>query len=117
VDMIQKGVDALRGQIISMSLAIDPDVDVVALQDPAIKFRIRKGDIITKIAGAMRETAYRRYSAWYEKASKAFKRKATFEQLPPTIGPPATNTRAKTKAKRRMGASRGGVRLPRRKGT
>jgi hypothetical protein len=109
VDMIQKGVDALRGQIISMSLAIDPDIDVVALQDPAIKFHIRKGDIITKIAGAMRETAYRCYLVWYKKASKAFKWKATFEQLPPTIGPPATNTHAKMKVKHRMGASRGGV--------
>ncbi|KAG2737786.1 hypothetical protein P692DRAFT_20656231, partial [Suillus brevipes Sb2] len=65
LDMIQKGVNLLREQIISMALAIDPDEDSVALRDPNIKFRIRKGDIITKIAGAMRETAYRRYSAWY----------------------------------------------------
>ncbi|KAG2131476.1 hypothetical protein BD769DRAFT_1666491 [Suillus cothurnatus] len=109
MDMIQKGVDVLRGQIISMSLAINPDIDVVALQDPAIKFHIRKGDIITKIASAMRETAYRCYSVWYKKASKAFKWKATFKQLPPTIGPPATNTHAKMKVKHHMGASCGGV--------
>ncbi|KAG2122142.1 hypothetical protein DEU56DRAFT_917941 [Suillus clintonianus] len=117
MDMIQKGVEAMREQIISMAKAIDPDVDVVALQDPTIKFRIRKDDIITKIAGAMRETAYRRYAAWYKKASKAVKRKATSEQLQIKSGPPATNTRAKTKAKRRAGTSRNGSGPSRRRGT
>jgi hypothetical protein len=115
--MIKKGTDAMREKIVSMALAIDPDVDVVALKDPSIKLSIKKGNIITKIAGAMRETAYCRYSAWYEKASKAFKRKAVFEQLPLTIGPPAANTRAKTKSARRVGIPRRGVRLPRRRGT
>jgi hypothetical protein len=119
LDMIQKGVNLLREQIISMALAIDPDEDSVALRDPNIKFRIRKGDIITKIAGAMRETAYRRYSAWYAKASKALKRKSSFQQLQPIMGPPAHNTRAKAKGRRRapVVVSLGGVRLRRRKGT
>ncbi|KAG2738306.1 hypothetical protein P692DRAFT_20676843, partial [Suillus brevipes Sb2] len=63
--MIKKGTDAMREKIVSMALAIDPDVDVVALKDPSIKLSIKKGNIITKIAGAMRETAYCRYSAWY----------------------------------------------------
>ncbi|KAG2082359.1 hypothetical protein BD769DRAFT_1683284 [Suillus cothurnatus] len=117
VDMIQKRVDMLRGQIILMSLAIDANINVVALQDPTIKFHIRKGDIITKITGTMHETAYRCYLVWYKKASKAFKQKATFKQLPPMIGPPATNTHAKMKVKHHMGASCGGVRLSCCKGT
>jgi hypothetical protein len=39
---------------------IDADVNFDALRDR--NFRVKKEDIITKIAGAMRENAYPRYS-------------------------------------------------------
>ncbi|KAG0692906.1 hypothetical protein DFH29DRAFT_1042882, partial [Suillus ampliporus] len=65
MDMIQKGVQAMKEKIILMAESIDPDVDVDALRDPTIKFRLRKDDIITKIVGAMHETAYCCYSVWY----------------------------------------------------
>ncbi|KAG2033764.1 hypothetical protein BDR03DRAFT_1094191 [Suillus americanus] len=79
--MIRKGVDAIRERLVSLCKQIDPNVDVDALRDPTIIFRVRKEDIVTDIAGAMRETAYHRYSGWYEKASKARKRKASVAQL------------------------------------
>ncbi|KAG2128478.1 hypothetical protein BD769DRAFT_1315324, partial [Suillus cothurnatus] len=65
--MIDKGVNAIRERLITLCKEIDEDVDVDALRDPNIVFRVRKDDIATKIAGAMRETAYRRYLAWYKK--------------------------------------------------
>jgi hypothetical protein len=79
--MMGKGVNKIRERLISLCKEIDVDVDVNALQNPNIVFNVRKEEIITKIAGAMRETAYRRYSAWYKKASKAPKRKASVAQL------------------------------------
>jgi hypothetical protein len=82
--MMEKGVNAIRERLISLCKEIDDDVDVDALQDPTIVFRIRKEDITMKIAGAMHETAYHCYSAWYKKASKAAKRTASVVQLGPS---------------------------------
>ncbi|KAG2128386.1 hypothetical protein BD769DRAFT_1667493 [Suillus cothurnatus] len=79
--MMKKGVDAMRERLISLCREINPDVNVDALQDPNITFHIRKKDIIMKITGAMLKTTYRRYSAWYNKALKAAKRKASVAQL------------------------------------
>jgi hypothetical protein len=79
--MMKKGVDAMRERLISLCREIDPNIDVDALRDPNIAFHIRKKDIIMRIAGAMCETAYRHYSAWYNKASKAAKHKASVTQL------------------------------------
>jgi hypothetical protein len=79
--MMEKGVNMIRERLISLCKEIDPDVDVKALQDSNSVFRVQREEIVTKIAGAMRETAYRRYSAWFKKASKAAKRKASVAQL------------------------------------
>ncbi|KAG2126399.1 hypothetical protein BD769DRAFT_1668399 [Suillus cothurnatus] len=69
--MMEKGVNAIMERLISLCKEIDDDDD--ALRNPTIVFRVRKEDITTKIVGAMHETAYRHYSAWYKKALKAAK--------------------------------------------
>ncbi|KAG1807532.1 uncharacterized protein BJ212DRAFT_1485650 [Suillus subaureus] len=82
--MMGKGVNAIRERLISLCKEIDDDVDVDALWDPTIVFRVRKEDIITKIAGAMHETTYCHYSVWYKKALKAAKCTASITQLGPS---------------------------------
>ncbi|KAG1886024.1 hypothetical protein F4604DRAFT_1917703 [Suillus subluteus] len=71
--MLEKGVNAIREKLVWLCKEIDDNVDVDALRDPTIVFRVRKEDIVAQIAGAMHETAYRRYSAWYDKALKVAK--------------------------------------------
>ncbi|KAG1836585.1 hypothetical protein DFJ58DRAFT_749768 [Suillus subalutaceus] len=71
--MLEKGVNAIREKLVWLCKEIDDNVDVDALRDPTIVFRIRKEDIVAQIAGAMHEIAYRRYSAWYNKALKVAK--------------------------------------------
>lgn len=82
--MVQKGVSLIRERLISLCKEIDDDIDVNALWDPTIVFCIRKEDIVMKIAGAMHETGYRRYSVWYKKVSKAVKRLAGIAQWGPS---------------------------------
>ncbi|KAG0699960.1 hypothetical protein DFH29DRAFT_1001516 [Suillus ampliporus] len=89
--MLDKGVNTIRERLITLCKEIDNNVDVDALQDPTIVFRIRKEDIATKIAGAMCETVYGCYTAWHKKALKAEKRKAS----PMPLAGPSTKARNK----------------------
>jgi hypothetical protein len=82
--MMEKGVNAIRERLISLCKEIDDNVNVNALQDPTIVFRVRKEDITTKIVGAMHKTAYCHYLVWYKKASKAAKHTASVAQLGPS---------------------------------
>ncbi|KAG1739698.1 hypothetical protein EDB19DRAFT_1978090 [Suillus lakei] len=62
--MIQKGAQLAREKLISLSQKHDPHIDIEAMRAPL--FILRSDAIITNIAGAMSETAHRRYMAWYE---------------------------------------------------
>ncbi|KAG2133205.1 uncharacterized protein EDB93DRAFT_1254978 [Suillus bovinus] len=61
--MIQKGVWAIREQLISLSQGMNPHVDANAMRAPP--FILDNDEIVTTIAGAMSETAHHRYMAWY----------------------------------------------------
>ncbi|KAG2336721.1 hypothetical protein BDR05DRAFT_1005604 [Suillus weaverae] len=61
--MIQKGVSAIREQLITLYQRIDPHADADSMRIPP--FILHNQEIVTKIAGAMSETAHRRYMAWY----------------------------------------------------
>ncbi|KAG1739685.1 hypothetical protein EDB19DRAFT_1908708 [Suillus lakei] len=62
--MIQKGAQLVREKLISLSQKHDPHIDIEAMRAPL--FILRSNAIITNIAGAMSETAHRRYMAWYK---------------------------------------------------
>jgi hypothetical protein len=61
--MIQKGIRAIGEQLITVYQSINPHADVNSMRVPP--FILRNDEIATKIAGAMSETAHRRYMAWY----------------------------------------------------
>ncbi|KAG1803888.1 aldehyde dehydrogenase family-domain-containing protein [Suillus plorans] len=61
--MIQKGVRVVREQLIDLSQIINPNIDDNAMRAPP--FILHNSEIVTTVAGAMSETAHRRYMAWY----------------------------------------------------
>ncbi|KAG2030113.1 hypothetical protein BDR03DRAFT_987312 [Suillus americanus] len=61
--MIQKGVRAIREQLITLYQGINPHADADAMRVPS--FILHNNEIAIKIAGAMSETAHCRYVACY----------------------------------------------------
>jgi hypothetical protein len=73
VAMIEKGARAMQQRLITFARKIEPDIDIDPLQAPAITFQVDLEEMVQKFVSAMTETAYERYSAWYDSASKGEK--------------------------------------------
>ncbi|KAG2088627.1 hypothetical protein BD769DRAFT_1680255 [Suillus cothurnatus] len=61
--MIQKGICAIGEQLITVYQSINPHADANSMRVPP--FILCNDEIVTKIAGAMSETAHHHYMAWY----------------------------------------------------
>ncbi|KAG1721682.1 hypothetical protein EDD22DRAFT_962436 [Suillus occidentalis] len=95
VAMIEKGARAMQQRLITFARKIEPDINIDPLQAPAITFQVDLEEMVQKFVSAMTETAYERYSAWYDSASKALKDKKRKADAAQIFGGQPANTRAR----------------------
>ncbi|KAG2118356.1 hypothetical protein BD769DRAFT_1672325 [Suillus cothurnatus] len=103
--MIERGADAIKQRLIALCQEIQPNVDVCLLEDPNITFRLDLDDLDYKLVGAMAETAYERYQAWYTttprpRGTKRNADKLGVSDIQPDLSGPASGTHSKTRKKR-----------------
>ncbi|KAG1793581.1 hypothetical protein EV424DRAFT_1354142, partial [Suillus variegatus] len=105
--MIERGAEAIRERLIILCQDVQPNIDIHPLQDPTITFRLDLDDMHTKLVGAMSETAYQRYEAWYTQTPRprGLKRNADtlgVSDIQPdllALGPVSASTRSKKRSR------------------
>ncbi|KAG1775828.1 hypothetical protein EV702DRAFT_1046708 [Suillus placidus] len=63
--MTERGANAIKQRLIALCQEIQPNINVRPLEDPNIMFDLDLDDLHDKLVGAMAETAYEQYQAWY----------------------------------------------------
>ncbi|KAG2082315.1 hypothetical protein BD769DRAFT_1676126 [Suillus cothurnatus] len=87
--MINRGAEAIRETLVELCQSMAPEMDLVPLRNPDIKFRLENEDFIDGLLAAMSETAYDRYATWYKNTPRPRKRGRAASQM----DGPASNTR------------------------
>ncbi|KAG2109158.1 hypothetical protein BD769DRAFT_1392541 [Suillus cothurnatus] len=87
--MINRGAEAIRETLVELCQSMAPEMDLVPLRNPDIKFRLENEDFIDGPLAAMSETAYDRYATWYKNTPRPRKRGRAASQM----DGPASNTR------------------------
>jgi len=87
--MINRGAEAIRETLVELCQSMAPEMDLVPLRNPDIKFQLENEDFIDGLLAAMSETAYDRYATWYKNTPRPRKRGRAASQM----DGPASNTR------------------------